>query len=199
VPFIFQQSYQKLVCPYPFVCCLTRSGKQRILRLLPIKHRLTCSSVNHSFYRAAAAATKELCYSTAPTASSDIKTCFWHWMEKHGDHLLRLHLSFWGAAGEDMVGWLPCQHLSALQLHCCHVQLAANSNAPGLLQSCAGLQRLVLRDCRIVGSSSYEALKTLSKLQHLELHCYQPCRSVTGHAAVQHSAAAVDYPHTPSA
>lgn len=137
---------------------------QVILPYVPIKERLgSCSLVNQTLHKAAAAATVALrveVQEVPGNGDSDIdpadliELCVTEqtggclaWLHTHGQSLTRLELFgfLWPAITK-----LPCLQLQELELAKCKVQLAASSYHPGVLQGCSGLTHLGLIDCEWV-------------------------------------------------
>jgi len=137
---------------------------------VPLSHRLlSCSRVNQTLHRAAAAATQQLQielqeYRREARAQCLLNLC--HWMHQYGQHLTSLQLD---AAGGTLTE-LPCPNLRELDVDNMRVQLSGSSTQPGVLHSCTRLTKLQLHCNHLVDEhSSLAALSALVQLQHLFL------------------------------
>jgi len=143
---------------------------KHILVHIPLEHRLkSCSRVNRTLYRAAAAATQHITlYHGEPVVQGLPGLC--HWMVQHGQHVTSLQLSAFGAQCERTLEQLPCPHLRELGLGNMQVQLSASSTQPGVLHSCTRLTKLLLHFCQFTdGHTSLAALSSLVRLQHFAM------------------------------
>jgi len=137
-----------------------------ILEYVPLTDRLnSCSVVNKTIYRAAAAAT---CVVESCDVHSPAGLC--QWMTLHGQHLTSLQLQRLGVKGTQ----LPCPNLRELDLTFIDVQLGGSSTQPGVLPSCTRLTFLRLNNCYFTSTddqygSSLAALSVVVNLRHLEL------------------------------
>jgi len=140
---------------------------KHILVHVPLKHRLlSCSRVNQTLHRAAAAATQQVkLYQIEAGVQRLPGLC--QWMLQHGQHLT----SLWLCVPDKALTELPCPNLRELDLRDMQVQLSASSTQPGVLHSCTRLTKLSLFRCPLTDRhSSPSALSALVELQHLELH-----------------------------
>jgi len=134
---------------------------KRIMEYVPLDERLkSCSQVNSTLHKAAAAAT---CVVTARDVHSLPALC--QWMTLHGRHLTSLQLSFSGGT----LTQLPCPNLRELDLGYMQVQLSASSTQLGVLHSCTRLTKLTLVYCRLTDGQSSLAALSLVGLQHLTI------------------------------
>jgi len=117
---------------------------KHILVHIPLSHRLgSCSKVNKTLYRAAAAATQHIeLYHGEAVVQRLPGLC--QWMLHHGQHLTSLRLSAFGAQSGRTLKQLPCPHLRELGLGSMQVQLCGSSTQPGVLHSCTRLTKLLL-------------------------------------------------------
>jgi len=143
---------------------------KHILVNIPLKHRLgSCSRVNTTLYRAAAAATQQI---KLDLEEPDVQRLpgLSQWMLQHGEHLTSLQLSAFNAESGRTLTQLPCPKLRELDLRCIQVQLSGSSTHPGVLHSCTWLTKLFLVSCRFAdGHSSLAVLSSLVGLQHLTI------------------------------
>jgi len=132
---------------------------------VPLTHRLgSCSRVNWTLYRAAAATQQITLYKGK--AGVQRLPGLDHWMQQHGRHLTRLQLD----ALDGALTELPCPNLQELYLGDMRVQLSGSSTQPGLLHSCTRLTKLYLVACKFAnGHSSLATLSSLVRLQRLTI------------------------------
>jgi len=143
---------------------------KHILSHLPPEHRLgSCSRVNTTLYRAAAAATQHIqLYQGEASVHRLPGLC--QWMLQHGKHLTSLHLSGFGGQSGGTLTQLPCPNLRELDLRDMQLQLSGSSTQPGVLRTCTRLTKLIFIGWPLTdGHSSLSALSALVELQHLAL------------------------------
>jgi len=142
---------------------------QHILEHVPLEDRLkSCSRVNHTLYRAAAAATQQIELDLREAGVQRLPGLC-QWMQQHGQHLTSLLLSAFGAQSGGTLTQLPCPNLRELDLRKMRVQLSASSIQPGV-HICTRLTKLNLISCCFTpGHIGLAALPALVGLQHLVL------------------------------
>jgi len=144
---------------------------KRILEYVPLEDRLrSCSVVNTTLHRAAAAATRAVTADDVAFSEQALPGLC-QWMTHHGQHLTSLQLS---GSGDEQLTQLPCPNLRQLDLAYIKVQLDSSSTPPGVLHSCTRLTWLRLDSCYFTNTdenygSSLAALSALVELQHLAL------------------------------